>query len=129
MPIVELIAVLFAILLVITPFLALYLLGKYRRLREDFDIARQEQSRESDQLRREIADLKKQAASGTAVAPAAAEEPVKRLTPAPAAPAREVPVPPARVEFPLPVQVPPPGRGSAEGAHDNFTSCDGSAGD
>src|SRR5689334_7283904 len=106
MPIVELIAVLFLILLVITPFLTLYLMGKYSRLREDFDIARQEQSRESANLRREIAELKKQTTSATAGAPAAAEEPVKR--PAPPAPVREVPVPPARVEFPLPVQVPPP---------------------
>jgi len=103
-----LIAVLFGLLLVITPFLALYLLGKYRRLREDFDIARQEQSRESTHLRREIAELKKQTASAGPGAPGAPENTVERPAPAPAAPVREVPVPPERVKFPPPVQVPPP---------------------
>src|SRR5439155_1194435 len=40
MPFVELIIVLFVILAVITRFLTLYLLRKYRKLREDFDNAR-----------------------------------------------------------------------------------------
>ena len=102
-----LIAVLFGILLVITPFLALYLLRKYRRLREDFDIARQEQSRESTHLRREIAELKKQTASAGPGAPGAPENTVERPAPAPAAPVREVPVPQERVKLPPPVQVPP----------------------
>src|SRR5215472_5193259 len=103
-----LIAVLFAILLVLTPFLALYLLGKYRRLREDFEIARQEQSRESTHLRREIAELKKQTASAGLGAPGAPVNRVERPAPAPATPVREVPIPPERVKFPPPVQVPPP---------------------
>src|SRR5690348_8798855 len=103
MPIVELIAVLFLILFVITPFLSLYLMGKYRRLREDFDIARQEQSRESANLRREIGELKKQIAFAAPGASAAAEKPVERPAPIPAAPVPEVLVPFARVEFPLPV--------------------------
>jgi hypothetical protein len=107
MPIVELIAVLFLILLVITPFLTLYLMGKYRRLREDFDIARKEQSRESANLRREIGELKKEIAFAAPGAPAAAEKPAERPAPAPAAHVREVPVPPARVEFPPPIPVPP----------------------
>ena len=84
-----LIAVLFAILLVLTPFLALYLLGKYRRLREDFEIARQEQSRESTHLRREIAELKKQTASAGLGAPGAPVNRVERPAPAPATPVRE----------------------------------------
>src|SRR5437660_2378844 len=54
MPFVELIIVLFLILAVITPFLALYLLRKYKRLREDLDVARQQQSRESAHFRSEI---------------------------------------------------------------------------
>jgi hypothetical protein len=105
MPMVELIVVLFLILLAITPFLTLYLLGKYGRLREDVDNARLEQSNESSRLRREIAELKKRIAPETAGTPAAAEKPVERPAPAPT---KEVPGPPSRVEFPPPVQVPPP---------------------
>src|SRR6266566_1697326 len=55
MPFVELIIVLFVILAVITRFLTLYLLRKYRKLREDFDNARRAQSSEAANLRREIA--------------------------------------------------------------------------
>ena len=108
MPMVELIAVLFLILLGITPFLALYLLRKYKRLREDLDFARQQQSDDSSRLRREIAELKKQIASATPGAPASAEKPVERPAPSAPAPTREVPLPPSRVELPPPVQVPPP---------------------
>jgi predicted membrane protein DUF2339 len=108
MPMVELIAVLFLILLAISPFLTLYLLGKYRRLREDVDNARLQQSDESSHLRREIAELKKQLASGRTGALAAAEKLVERPAPPAPAPTKEVPVPPSGVEFPPPVQVPPP---------------------
>ena len=85
MPFVELIIVLFLILAVITPFLALYLLRKYKRLREDLDVARQQLSDDSSRLSREIAELKKQIASAPRGAPAAAEKAVER--PAPPAPA------------------------------------------
>ncbi len=108
MPFVELIIVLFLILAVITPFLALYLLRKYKRLREDLDVARQQLSDDSSRLSREIAELKKQIASAPRGAPAAAEKAVERPAPPAPAPMREVPLPPSRVEFPPPVQVPPP---------------------
>src|SRR5438067_78208 len=70
MPLVELIIVLFVILAVITRFLTLYLLRKYRKLREDFDNARRAQSSEAANLRREIAELKKQIPSVLALPPA-----------------------------------------------------------
>jgi hypothetical protein len=106
MPAVELIAILFLVLLAITPFLTLYLLRKYKRLREDVYLARQLQSGESASLRREIAELKKQIASAAAGIPSA-EKPMARQAPPAAAP-REVPVPPSHFDFPPPVQVPPP---------------------
>ena len=84
MPFVELIIVLFVILAVITRFLTLYLLRKYRKLREDFDNARRAQSSEAANLRREIAELKKQIPSVLALPPAPTvpgEKPLERLTP------------------------------------------------
>jgi len=84
MPFVELIIVLFVILAVIAPFLTLYLLRKYRKLREDFDNARRAQSSEAANLRREIAELKKQIPSVLALPPAPTvpgEKPLERLTP------------------------------------------------
>src|SRR5256884_4439513 len=84
MPFVELIIVLFVILAVIAPFLTLYLLRKYRKLREDFDNARRAQSSEAANLRREIAELKKQISSVLALPPAPTlpgEKPLHRLTP------------------------------------------------
>lgn len=107
MPLVELIIVLFAILAIATPFLTLYLLSKFRKLRAEVDNARMEQSSESASLRREIAELKKQIASAVQEMSSAGEKPIERFTAPTSAPIRETPRPPARVEFPPPVQVPP----------------------
>src|SRR5690349_294869 len=99
--------VIFAILLVITPFLTLYLLVKYGKLRADLDESKEELARQNRTFQREIADLKKQIISaGTAVS-APAEKPPQQPFPPVAVPPKEVPVPPSRVDFPPPVQVPP----------------------
>src|SRR6266700_6862934 len=99
--------VIFAILLVITPFLTLYLLVKYGKLRADLDESKEELARQNRTFQREIADLKKQSISaGTAVS-APAEKPAQQPVPPVALPPKEVPVPPSRVDFPPPVQVPP----------------------
>jgi predicted membrane protein DUF2339 len=102
---VPLIVILFLILAVITPFLTLYLLGKYKKLRTDLDQTRQEISRQYTAFQREVADLKKQFATSAHPASAAIEKPVER--PAPPA-VKETPAPPSRVELPPPVKVPPP---------------------
>ena len=112
-------AVLFLIIVALTPFLTIYLLMKYRKLRAELEDARIVQSSEAASFRREIADLKKQVASSLAGAPAPnakKQNPVERLRTAPAAPIREVSVPPSRVDFPPPVQVPPPAAVPAENA-------------
>src|SRR2546429_8419028 len=92
MPFVELIIVLFVILAVITRFLTLYLLRKYRKLREDFDNARRAQSSEAANLRRENAELKKQNPSVLAPPPpptVPGEKTLPRLTPPAPAPPQE----------------------------------------
>lgn len=104
MPVVELIAILFLVLLAVTPFLTLYLLGKYKKLRADLDESREERARQYRSFQSEIADLKKQIAFVPPGASRTADQPFER----PAPPAREVDVPPSRVAFPPPVQVPPP---------------------
>jgi Predicted membrane protein (DUF2339) len=107
MPMVELIAILFLILLVITPFLTLCLLGKYKKLRADLDGSREEQARQYRSFQHEIAVLKKQIASAAPGVSLTAEKPGGSPKPPAAAPAKEVYPPPSRVAFP-PVQAPPP---------------------
>src|SRR5690349_12263761 len=97
--------VIFAILLVITPFLTLFLLVKYGKLRADLDESKEELARQNRAFQREIADLKKQIASSGPVVPSPKEKPLQQ--PTAAAPPREIPLPPSRVDFPPPVQVPP----------------------
>jgi hypothetical protein len=104
---VELIAVLFLILAVITPFLTLFLLGRYKKLRADLDQSREVQSREFASLRHEVAYLKKQL-SAAPPAPSAVEKPVERPLAPVATPVKETPVVPSRVELPPPVQLPRP---------------------
>src|SRR5690242_4840317 len=103
-------AVIFLILVAITPFVTFYLLGKYRKLREDFDNARTAQSSEAANLRREIAELKKQLASVITTVPTpsatGAKQGEQAVRPAPV-PVKEVTAPPSRVDFPPTVQVPP----------------------
>src|SRR2546429_5542347 len=93
MPLVELIIVLFVILAVIARFLTLYLLRKYRKLREDFDNARRAQSSEAANLRRENAQLKKQIPSLLSPPPAPTvpgEKTLQARTPPGPAPPQEV---------------------------------------
>src|SRR5437588_807873 len=101
------IAILYLILVAITPFVAFYLLGKYKKLRAEFDQSKEEQAQQRKSLQREIADLKEQLASAVPGQSAGPERPVEPVTPA-AAPTREGPLPPSRVEFPGPVEIPPP---------------------
>src|SRR2546429_5251290 len=91
MPFVELIIVLFVILAVITRFLTLYLLRKYRKLREDFDNARRAQSSEAANLRRQI-HLDKQNHSPALHLP----------PPPPVARVRQTVLPSARAPAPVP---------------------------
>jgi predicted membrane protein DUF2339 len=100
--------VIFGILLVLTPFLTLYLLVKYSKLRGDLDKSRDEQERQYRSFQREIIELKKQVASAGPPVPAATEKPARQPVSPAAVPPREVSVPPARVDFPPPLQVPPP---------------------
>lgn len=107
----EALAIFFLILVALTPFVTLFLLVKFSRLRDDLDTARTVQFSEAASFRHEIADLKKQVASALAAAPgpsAQEQKPVERPAPGPAVPVREVPASPARVDFPPAVQVPPP---------------------
>ena len=104
---VELIIVLFAILAVITPFLTLYLLGKYKKLRTDLDQVREAHSREFASLHHEVAYLKKQLVTAAPLAPSTVETPVERPVAPVAPPVKETPAVPSRVELPTPVKVPP----------------------
>jgi hypothetical protein len=106
----EFIAVLFLILGVITPFLTLYLLGKYSKLRREFDEAQTEQRKELRAMKAEFTELKKQVASAPPAQPSPAEQPtVRPVAPVPA-PAAQVPAPSARpevsTELPPPVKLP-----------------------
>ncbi|HXY24949.1 MAG TPA: hypothetical protein VEI73_09880 [Candidatus Acidoferrum sp.] len=101
-------SVLFGILLFATPFIALALWGKYSKLRREFDETKEEHSRQFRSMQREVADLKKQIASGIPPIQPVVEKPAERPVAPVAAPIKETPVPPSRVEFPPPVKVPPP---------------------
>jgi Predicted membrane protein (DUF2339) len=99
------VGILYLILVAVTPFVALFVLRKYKRLREEFDLSREEQARQSKSFQREIAGLKKQIASAPSEVSAATEKPAEAVPPA-AAPVRETPIPPSRLPFPPPVPVP-----------------------
>src|SRR5260370_8437259 len=108
MPLAELIIVLFAILAIATPFITLVLLGKYKKLRENFDQLAGENSREHASFQREVAELRRQLTAAVRPAAPVASEPAQR----PAAPAvstaKETPVPAPRVDLPAPVKLPAP---------------------
>ncbi len=108
MPLAELIIVLFAILATATPFITLVLLGKYKKLRENFDQLAGENSREHASFQREVAELRRQLTAAVRPAAPVASEPAQR----PAAPAvstaKETPVPAPRVDLPAPVKLPAP---------------------
>src|ERR1700704_2191312 len=91
MPLAELVVVLFAILVITTPFITLVLLGKYKRLRDHLDQLTEENSREHASFQREVANLKRQLTAAAY----------------PAAPtAKEAPVPAQRADLPTPVKLP-----------------------
>ena len=109
-PLLAFILVLFGFLVVVTPFITLALLWKYRRVRESVDQLKEENSRQHALFQREVADLKRQLAGavspGVSVARESAERPVAA---APAAPAVKEPiVSELRREFPAPVNLPAP---------------------
>ena len=99
--------VIFGILLVLTPFLTLYLLVKYSKLRGDLDKNRDEHERQNRSLQREITELKRQIASAGSPVSTTTEKPAQQPVPSAATPPGEVSVTPARVEVPPPVQLPP----------------------
>jgi Predicted membrane protein (DUF2339) len=107
MPLVVLFVVVFALLLIATPFITLVLLARYKKLRENLDQLAEENSRQHTSFRREVADLKRQLTAATEHVAPVASEPVQR----PAAPhpaVKETPVPAPRVEVPASVKLPAP---------------------
>jgi hypothetical protein len=108
MPFAELMVALFALLVIVTPFITLALLGKYKKLRENLDQLAEENSREHASFQREVADLKRQLAATVRPAPSAAAEPVPRPAATVAPAVKEAPVPSPRVDLPAPVKLPAP---------------------
>ena len=108
MPLAELIFVLFALLALATPFITLVLLGKYKKLRENLDQLREENSRQHVSFQREVADLQRQLLAAVHPAAPAVGQPAQP----PAAPAtsakKETPVPAAHVDLPAPLTLPAP---------------------
>jgi len=108
MPLVVLIVVVFALLVIASPFITLVLLGKYKKLRENLRQLDEENSRQHTSFQREVADLKRQLAAAVHAAPPVAGEPVQRPAVPMAPPAKETPVPVIRVEIPASVKLPAP---------------------
>jgi hypothetical protein len=107
MPMAELLLVLFGLLLLVTPFLTLFLLVKHNKLRSDLDQLKEENSRHHTSFQREVADLKRQLAAAAHPAAPVVSEPAQRPT-TPAALAKETPVPAAHVDVPVSVKLPAP---------------------
>lgn len=106
MPFAELMIVLFAVLVIATPFITLALLGKYKKLREAVKELAEENSRQHASLHREVADLKQQLAKAVRPVPSASDEATPRPV-VPAAPAViGTSVPAIRVDLPSPLQPP-----------------------
>jgi hypothetical protein len=108
MPLVVLIVVVFALLVIATPFITLVLLRKYKKLRENLDQLAEENSRQHTSFQHEVAELKRQLISAVHAAAPIAGEPVQRPAVPAAPPAKETPVPLIRVEFPTSVELPAP---------------------
>jgi hypothetical protein len=108
LPLLELIAVLFAILAIATPFITLVLLVKYKKLRENLDKLDEENSRQHTSFQREVADLKRQLASAVHAGGPVVGETVQRPAVPTGPPAKETSVPVVRLEFPAPVKLPTP---------------------
>jgi hypothetical protein len=108
MPLVVLIIVVFALLVIASPFISLVLLGKYKKLRENLDQVAQENSRQHTSFQREVADLKRQLAAATEHVAPVAGEPVKRpVAPATSSP-KETAAPAPRADVPASVKLPAP---------------------
>jgi hypothetical protein len=95
-------AVVFLILVAITPFVTFYLLGAYRKLRVDLDEAKEQQANQYRSFQREIAELKKLIISAATAVSAPAGKPAQQPVPPVTVPPKEVPVPPSRVDLPPP---------------------------
>lgn len=108
MPFAELMVVLFAILVIVTPLITLSLLGKYKKLRENLDQLAEENSREHATFQREVADLKRQLAAAVHPAPSAPAEPVTPPAVTVAPSVKKAPAPSPRVDLPTPVKLPAP---------------------
>src|SRR5438309_590162 len=108
MPLAELIFVLFALLALATPFITLVLLGKYKKLRENLDQLREENSRQHVSFQREVADLQRQLLAAVhPAAPAVGQPPQPPAPPATSA-KKETPLPAAHVDLPAPLTLPAP---------------------
>ena len=108
MPLAELIFVLFALLALATPFITLVLLGKYKKLRENLDQLREENSRQHVSLQREVVDLQRQLQAAVHPAAPAVGQPTQPPAAPPTSPRKETPVPAAPVDLPAPVTLPAP---------------------
>jgi len=109
MPMAELMLVLFAILAILTPFLALFLLLKYNKLRAELDELKADNSNQHASFQRDAAELKRQLANVARPAPLPSDKPIDRPA-ASADPAalRGTQIPPVQVDVPAPVKLPPP---------------------
>ena len=125
MPLVTLMLVLFGCLAIATPFIALYLLVKHKKLNDQFEHFRDDSSRLHSTLQREIAELKQHVATTfarpqeTPAVPAAksvvqpassrpqAAQPIPPAQTVPQTPSiQDVPRAPHKTELPAPVKVP-----------------------
>src|SRR5260370_4226955 len=108
MPLVELIAVVFALLAIATPFITLVLLGKYKKLRENLDQLTEENSRQHASFQREVAEVKRQLTAAAHPAAPVASDFAQRSA-APAAPTvKETPVRTPQVDSLAPAKLPAP---------------------
>ena len=105
MPLVELIAILVGVLVIVSPFISLALLSKYKKLRQSVDQLAEDNSRTHAALEKAVADLKRQLASvGHVVPPPTSASAAKPMTPV-------VPVAPVAPTSPVvrePIVVAPP---------------------
>lgn len=103
MPMAELMLVLFGLLVVVTPFITIFLLVRYGKLRANLDQLKEETSRQHLSFQRDVAELKRQLA---AASPAAADKAAERPAGFAATPIKKAPAPPSRVDLPPPVKLP-----------------------
>jgi hypothetical protein len=105
MPMAELLLVLFGLLLIVTPFLTLFLLVKHNKLRAELDQLKEENSKHHNSFQREVADLKRQLSAAVHPPLPVVSEPAQRPA-TPAVAVKETPVPAPRVDVPASVKLP-----------------------